>query len=717
VRTADSYAATVPAGQVGVWCGDGTANGFDDFKAREIAGPFEVDGKWQASRGKARVDDSDNNVLEIYGTDGQEDVLMRRGFRGDKYVATFKFKWNATTSPGWVVRWLSPGDYLAIAVSASDRKARLYKREADGTLSTLVTAGSALTLTSGTWYEAKVVVDNDPNDANLQQLRCWVDVNGNGYGDDSALITTTAVDDVWSAGLVGVYRAASSSGALQQYDDVKIGYDTDSDADITDAGDTIEVADDFTSSSMSLSYDNNGNLTNDGVLQYVYDGWNRLKLVQRKAAHSGQADDVTTLATYAYLPDNRRASKVVQHCGIEAVANDGGDTTVHFYYGGVPGASGGVARWNVFETRNGSNQSTRQWVWGSRYVDEAVFMDVNDRPTVENDCDPDTTVAAEISAPQFDRRFFYHQDRNWNVVALSEYADGVGTNARVVERYAYTPYGEFLVLKGDAGSGELGRSLATSTVGNPFFHQGLPLDQEKGSYQNRRRDYLPNLGRFGRRDPTGYRDGRSQYTYVGCNPMHRVDPTGLTVDDPSAVCRSTNPPSPDPSSGANGATICDGQGGVIACVDQCKCGNSLGPVCIFGYPPGSSPPNGPPYNPCPPPRPPGACNPCGSLRASCACNHEQRHIQDILDYGSNACVDDNGNPRLAGATPFGDNPTHYQTCLGLWSEVIAYNESATCFRNNGAGLPCQQHDVEVATSNATAAQNALDSECGPFWHP
>jgi hypothetical protein len=61
------------------------------------------------------------------------------------------------------------------------------------------------------------------------------------------------------------------------------------------------------------------------------------------------------------------------------------------------------------------------------------------------------------------------ETRNWNVVALSEYADGVGANARVAERYAYTPYGEFVVLQGGAGSGELGRTLPTSSVGNPFF--------------------------------------------------------------------------------------------------------------------------------------------------------------------------------------------------------------------------------------------------------
>ncbi len=72
-------------------------------------------------------------------------------------MATFKFKWNNDVAPGFLVRWLSPGDYLAIAIPASDRKARLYKREADGTLSTLATAGSAISLTSGTWYESKVV--------------------------------------------------------------------------------------------------------------------------------------------------------------------------------------------------------------------------------------------------------------------------------------------------------------------------------------------------------------------------------------------------------------------------------------------------------------------------------------------------------------------------------------------------------------------------------
>jgi len=52
---------------------------------------------------------------------------------------------------------------------------------------------------------------------------------------------------------------------------VEIGYDTEcdqggstkGDGDIADAGDDIQIDDDFSSNVMSLSYDNNGNLTLD----------------------------------------------------------------------------------------------------------------------------------------------------------------------------------------------------------------------------------------------------------------------------------------------------------------------------------------------------------------------------------------------------------------------------------------------------------------------
>ncbi|MEW6250992.1 MAG: hypothetical protein AB1716_10125 [Planctomycetota bacterium] len=266
---------------------------------------------------------------------------------------------------------------------------------------------------------------------------------------------------------------------------------------------------------MSLSYDNNRNLTDDGVYHFVYDAWNRLRKAQRVAA-----GDTTTFGTYSFYADTRRAGKVVEHCGPEAVANDGGDQAVTFYYGGVPGAAGGVSRWNIFETRNGSNQATRQWVWGTRYVDEVLFMDVNGDPAAGNLCDPD-----DPNAPAGTKRYHYHQDRNWNVIALTEGAGGV--DGRIAERYSYTPYGEFVVLKGDGGSGTAANVGQTSVVGNPLACQGLPFDPELGSSCNRYRIGLVGIQGFAQRDPLGHIDEpHAAYLQLAANPFVYSDPDG-----------------------------------------------------------------------------------------------------------------------------------------------------------------------------------------------
>ncbi len=54
------------------------------------------------------------------------------------------------------------------------------------------------------------------------------------------------------------------------------------------------------------------------------------------------------------------------------------------------------------------------------------------------------------------------------MIAFTEYDDGVGTNGRIAERYAYTPYGEFVALKGDSGSGELGCRRLWLAVASPL---------------------------------------------------------------------------------------------------------------------------------------------------------------------------------------------------------------------------------------------------------
>ncbi len=205
--------------------------------------------------------------------------------------------------------------------------------EADGVQTTLATSGTALSLTVGNWYTLKAVIDDDPLNSALQRLRFWVDSDDDGdWSDETALITSTAIDDDWPAGYAGVHRGVQTAAA-EQFDSFKVGYDNNADADIDDAGDDVQVDDNFDSAAISLSYDNNGNLTEDGVFKYVYDAWNRLVIVKRVP------DAATTIATYAYDGLSRRVSKVVTNQGDEVVANDCGNTTVHFFYCGYSAAS------------------------------------------------------------------------------------------------------------------------------------------------------------------------------------------------------------------------------------------------------------------------------------------------------------------------------------------------------------------------------------------
>jgi RHS repeat-associated protein len=75
----------------------------------------------------------------------------------------------------------------------------------------------------------------------------------------------------------------------------------------------------------------------------------------------------------------------------------------------------------------------------------------------------------------------------------------------------------------------------SSLLGQPFAHQGLLLDAEIGTYQNRARQYGPGLKRFVQRDPlatgllAGHGDaaGLRLYEYENSRPIINLDPTGL----------------------------------------------------------------------------------------------------------------------------------------------------------------------------------------------
>jgi uncharacterized protein (TIGR02594 family) len=208
-----------------------------------------------------------------------------------------------------------------------------------------------------------------------------------------------------------------------------------------------------------LAYDERGNLVQEGNTTYTYDPWNRIVNVTTNDA----------AVSYAYDATNRRVSKTA------------GSIATSFVYDA----------WNVIEEYEGASL-TAQYVH-NRGVDEPLVM------------------------VQGGEKYFYHQNRLGNVVAIT---DSTGT---VKERYEYDPYGKVSILDGE------GNALESSSIGNPITYTGQRYDADTGLYYYKNRYYSPKLGRFLSKDPLGMIDGPNLYAYVNNDPTNWVDPMGTTI--------------------------------------------------------------------------------------------------------------------------------------------------------------------------------------------
>jgi RHS repeat-associated protein len=214
-------------------------------------------------------------------------------------------------------------------------------------------------------------------------------------------------------------------------------------------------------------------------LTLTYDAWNRLVKVQDAATSA-------TIAEYEYDGADRRIEKRVS-----------GNTEDFFYN----------EDHQVLEVRHNDDADPReQYVWDLSYVDAPIlrYRDANTDGTV------DDTLYATF-------------DANFNVTAL------VSEGGSVVERFAYTPYGERSVLDGNFAADADGVSDYAWTVG----HQGLWQDGETGLMYNRARHLHPSLGRFVQRDPIGHMDGMNLYEYVRSQPLMYSDPAGTRSIGPT----------------------------------------------------------------------------------------------------------------------------------------------------------------------------------------
>jgi RHS repeat-associated protein len=228
-------------------------------------------------------------------------------------------------------------------------------------------------------------------------------------------------------------------------------------------------------------HDRAGNMTTipkpadmTGTYTGIYDAWDRLVEVKEGSS---------TIAKYQYDGTSGRIVKVTYSGGSPS-------ETRHYFFSSA---------WRVLEERVGASTSPdRQYLWGRRYVDELVFRDA------------DTDANGSL-----DQRLYAVQDGNWNVTAI------VDTSGSVVERFAYTPYGERSILTSNW-------QPTTDSYAWSLGHQGLSHDSETGLLANRYRYLHPLLGRFTTRDPIGYLGGSmGLYEYVVGNPVGLLDPAGL----------------------------------------------------------------------------------------------------------------------------------------------------------------------------------------------
>ena len=109
----------------------------------------------------------------------------------------------------------------------------------------------------------------------------------------------------------------------------------------------------------------------------------------------------------------------------------------------------------------------------------------------------------------------YDRTHQYSITALT---DGAG---QVVERYAYTAYGEPTILDASLNV------LPDSAVGNRYLYTGREWDGELGLYHYRERMYSANSGRFVSPDPIGF-FGSKWSLYGNYFGLSSVDPLGLT---------------------------------------------------------------------------------------------------------------------------------------------------------------------------------------------
>ncbi len=229
---------------------------------------------------------------------------------------------------------------------------------------------------------------------------------------------------------------------------------------------------------VNFQYDNNGNLTSDGLRSFYYDDENRLTNVTVAGCYRSE---------FAYDGQGRRRrTRDYSLVGGNAVLTN----EVRYVYDSNL----------VIQERDGNNQPLVTYTHG---LDLSV--------TLEGAGGIGGLLARsqDYSAGVWSTHHYYHADGNGNITYLLD------SNQNRAASYQYDPYGYLLAPEGPMA------------VTNHYRFASKEYHVNSGLYYFEGRYYDPNLQRFINQDPIGEIGDVNLYRYVHNDPIVLVDPYGL----------------------------------------------------------------------------------------------------------------------------------------------------------------------------------------------
>jgi RHS repeat-associated protein len=253
-----------------------------------------------------------------------------------------------------------------------------------------------------------------------------------------------------------------------------------------------------------FAHDADGNLTQDGRWDYVWDAENRLVAMQTKLAIATAFPELKQRLEFAYDAQGRRIAKRVLIWNSSTSTFSLNSETAFLYDG-----------WNLVaeldcSTLPAPGSLLRSYAWGLDLSGSTQGAGGVGGLLWANVAPGSSPLAPGSFAPTY--------DGNGNIIAWVD----LTTGSKVAEN-DYTAFGELIAISG------------TNPV--PFGFSTKYLDSETGLNYYGFRYYNPSTGRWPSRDPSGERGGLNLYGMVDNNLINFIDVLGLFKASPEEMAK------------------------------------------------------------------------------------------------------------------------------------------------------------------------------------